>query len=295
MKLLSLTSYLTFIWGLLFSICLTPVESLRPNNDAIFSGRRPGRTHCLSSAQRSALASQVATAALAPSAASLAVRMVAGPIGWAALGSVQAWCSPRCTIHSRIWPPSNRRRLPDRQLDLFVQWADLHHSESQHRGKSAPAPVCPGGLMFGYLGGPTPGMTSAGPSNWWCPPSPAQQATGTPSASDIQQYLLAQSPSSPDAIEQHTSPVGTTGTTQPADNTTSQPVSRPDADDGKTEARTSRGYRGGRQCAASGQHPTAEYATADHPTTTTTTQNPDGSTTQQRRNPGDHLLFRGIS
>jgi hypothetical protein len=32
------------------------------------------------------LANQVATAALAPSAASMAVRMVAGPVGWAALG-----------------------------------------------------------------------------------------------------------------------------------------------------------------------------------------------------------------
>ncbi|MBK9112482.1 MAG: hypothetical protein IPM88_12605 [Nitrospira sp.] len=86
MKLLSLTSYLTFIWRLLFSICLTPGESLGQTATQYSRVVAQAERIAYLAAQRSALASQVAAAALAPSAASLAVRMVAGPVGWAALG-----------------------------------------------------------------------------------------------------------------------------------------------------------------------------------------------------------------
>ena len=86
MKLLSLTSYLTFIWRLLFSICLTPGESLGQTATQYSRVVAQAERIAYLAAQRSALASQVAAAALAPSATSLAVRMVAGPVGWAALG-----------------------------------------------------------------------------------------------------------------------------------------------------------------------------------------------------------------
>jgi hypothetical protein len=73
------------IWGLFVSFCLTPGESShKPPRSIRGWWLRPNIAYL--AAQRSALANQVATAALAPSAASMAVRMVAGPVGWAALG-----------------------------------------------------------------------------------------------------------------------------------------------------------------------------------------------------------------
>ena len=86
MKLLSLTSYLTVIWGLLVSFCLAPAESLGQTATQYSRVVAQAERIAYLAAQRSTLASQVATAALAPSATSMAVRMVAGPVGWAALG-----------------------------------------------------------------------------------------------------------------------------------------------------------------------------------------------------------------
>jgi hypothetical protein len=85
-KLLSLTSYLTVIWGLLVSFCLAPGESLGQTATQYSRVVAQAERIAYLAAQRSTLASQVATAALAPSATSMAVRMVAGPVGWAALG-----------------------------------------------------------------------------------------------------------------------------------------------------------------------------------------------------------------
>ncbi len=86
MKLLSLTMYLSLIWGLLVSFCLAPGESFAQTATQYSRVVAQAERIAYLAAQRSALASQVATAALAPSAASMAVRMVAGPVGWAALG-----------------------------------------------------------------------------------------------------------------------------------------------------------------------------------------------------------------
>ncbi len=86
MKLLSLTSYLSLIWGLLVSFCLAPGESLAQTATQYSRVVAQAERIAYLAAQRSALAGQVASAAVAPSAASVAVRMVAGPVGWAALG-----------------------------------------------------------------------------------------------------------------------------------------------------------------------------------------------------------------
>jgi hypothetical protein len=85
-KLLSLSSYLMLIWGLLISFCLAPAESLAQTATQYSRVVAQAERIAYLAAQRSALANQVASAALAPSAASMAVRMVAGPVGWAALG-----------------------------------------------------------------------------------------------------------------------------------------------------------------------------------------------------------------
>jgi hypothetical protein len=47
-KLLSLMTYLGFVWALFVSLLPCAGRILRPNRDAVFEGRRPSRTHCLS-------------------------------------------------------------------------------------------------------------------------------------------------------------------------------------------------------------------------------------------------------
>ncbi len=283
MKLLSLTSYLTFIWRLLFSICLTPGESLGQTATQYSRVVAQAERIAYLAAQRSALASQVAAAALAPSATSLAVRMVAGPVGWAALG-----VSAGLVLAQMYYSQPDLVAIKQTASPPTGNWTYSYNGQTytipNHNiaGSPTPAAICPGGLMFGYLGSPTPGMTSAGPTNWWCPPSPAQQTTGTPTSTDIQQYLLGQSPTDPNAIEQHTIPVGTTGTTQPADNTVSQPVS-------PTEMPTTvkpKPIPAGDIVVADNVPPPASTPQQNTQqqtttTTTTTTQNPDGSTTEQ--------------
>ena len=86
MKLLSLTSYLSLTWALFVSFCLAPGEAFSQTATQYSRVVAQAERIAYLAAQRSVLANQVATAALAPSAASMAVRMVAGPIGWAALG-----------------------------------------------------------------------------------------------------------------------------------------------------------------------------------------------------------------
>src|SRR5512132_3044789 len=86
MKLLTLTSYLTLIWALFVSFCLAPAESLALETSQYARVVAQAERIAYLAAQRSALASQVSAAALAPSASSFAIRLVAGPVGWAALG-----------------------------------------------------------------------------------------------------------------------------------------------------------------------------------------------------------------
>src|SRR5688500_11352197 len=86
MKLFALTSYLVPVWLLFVSFCLAPGESLALETTQYARVVAQAERIAYLAAQRSALASQVAAAAVAPSATSFAVRLVAGPVGWAALG-----------------------------------------------------------------------------------------------------------------------------------------------------------------------------------------------------------------
>ena len=153
---------------------------------------------------------------------------------------------------------------------------------TQYVGSPTTALNCPGGKMYGFPGSPPPGMSPAGPGNWWCPPAPAQQGIAPPTQASAQQYLLDQSLTAPLSIEQHTTPIGTTGTTQPADTTVSQPV-------GPIEMPTtvkSKPVPAGDIIVVDSVAPppsTPQQNTQQQTTTTTTTatQNPDGSTTKQ--------------
>jgi hypothetical protein len=283
MKFFTLTSYLMLIWALFVSFCLAPRESLALETTQYARVVAQAERIAYVAAQRSALASQVAVAAVAPSATSFAVRMVAGPVGWAALGVsaglvlAQLYYSQPdlAAVKTAASPPTGTYTYTFNGQTYTVP-------TNQFVGSPAAAPNCPHGQMFGFPGTPPPGMTSAGPSNWWCPPSPAQPGTGTPTQTDIQNYLQGQSPTAPNSLEQHTRPVGTSGTIQPADNTVSQPVAPAEmpttVKPKPIPAGDSIVVDNVPPPANTPQQQTQQQTTT---TTTTTTQNPDGSTTQQ--------------
>ncbi|MBX3370646.1 MAG: hypothetical protein KF793_09670 [Nitrospira sp.] len=83
MRRLALTVYLSAVWALLYLFCITPERALAVQYSRVMA--RSAQLVVLQ-ANRNAVISAVASTALAPSPASVAIRMVAGPVGWAALG-----------------------------------------------------------------------------------------------------------------------------------------------------------------------------------------------------------------
>jgi hypothetical protein len=282
-KFLSLMTYLGFVWALVVSLCVAPGESFGQTTTQYSRVVAQAERIAYLAAQRSALASQVATAALAPSATSLAVRMIAGPVGWAALGvsaglvlAQMYYSQPDlAAIKTAASPPTGTYTYTYNGQTYTIP-------TNQFAGSPAATSNCPGGQMYGFPEVPPPGMTPAGPGNWWCPPAPAQPGLGTPTQEGVQQYLLDQAPTAPHSIEQHTHPVGTTGTTQPADNTVSQPVSPTEMPTTVKPKPVPAGdiivVDSVAPPASTPQQNTQQQTTT---TTTTTTQNPDGSTTKQ--------------
>jgi hypothetical protein len=130
---------------------------------------------------------------------------------------------------------------------------------------------------------PAPGMYSPlFNTQDFCPPSPATAGGGAPSQQDVQDYLLGLPPTDPNALEQHTSPVGLGRTAQPADSTVAQPVSPTDM---PTTVKQKPIPAGDALVTDNVPPPpgTQQQTTQQQQTTTTTTttQNPDGSTTTQ--------------
>jgi hypothetical protein len=198
----------------------------------------------------------------------MAVRMVAGPVGWAALG-----VSAGLVLAQMYYSQPDLAAIKQAASPPTGNWTYSYNGQTytipNHNiaGSPTPAAICPGGLMFGYLGSPTPGMTSAGPTNWWCPPSPAQQTTGhrpechrTTYESRLAPLARRSRPIPPSRSQSRPTEMPTTVKPKPvpagdivvADNVP-PPASTP-------------------------QQNTQQQTTT---TTTTTTQNPDGSTTQQ--------------
>ena len=165
-KFLSLMTYLGFVWALFVSLCLAPGESLGQTTTQYSRVVAQAERIAYLAAQRSALASQVATAVLAPSATSMAVRMVAGPVGWAALG-----VSAGLVLAQMYYSQPDLTTIKQAASPPTGNWTYSYNGQTyiipNHNiaGSPTPAAICPGGLMFGYLGSPTPGMTSAGPTN----------------------------------------------------------------------------------------------------------------------------------
>jgi hypothetical protein len=205
---------------------------------------------------------QVATAALAPSAASMAVRMVAGPVGWAALGvsaglvlaqmyysqsdlsavktaasTPGGWQVTSTNAGVQTFPgfgtntPGNPA-YPNATIQFSATNVPLCavDTEYQHDWVVGPFQSLSTAVFFTgnfFVNGPAVG----GYSLYVChrkgipgSTSPIQDALIPPTQQQVANFVGGLPASDPKSVEAHTNPVGTTGTTQPADTTISQAV-----------------------------------------------------------------------
>ncbi|MCI1280135.1 MAG: hypothetical protein LKG23_14250 [Nitrospira sp.] len=320
MKFLSLMTYLGFVWALFVSLCLVPGESLGQTATQYSRVVAQAERIAYLAAQRSALASQVATAALAPSTASMAVRMVAGPVGWAALGvsaglvlaqmyysqsdlsAVKAaastpggWQVTTTNAGVQTFPglgtsTSGNAAYPFASIQFSAIDVPLCAIDAEYRHDWVVGPFqsvstavyFPGNF---FVNGPAVG----GQNLYVChrvgipgSPPPLQDGAIAPTQQQVADYVTSLPASDPKSIDAHTNPVGTTGSIQPADTTISQAVT-------PTEMPTTvkpKPVPAGDIVVADNVPPpasTPQQTTQQQTTTTTTTttQNPDGSTTQQ--------------
>jgi hypothetical protein len=238
---LKLTSYVVLVWLLFISFCLAPTEALALDTTQYARVVAQAERIAYLAAQRSSFAAKVAAAAVAPSPASMAVRLVAGPVGWAALGvsaglviaslyysasdlqSVKQSASGGASSYSipgyTLFPIVAGGNCPSPIGGCTNKWARIHTNNYCDLNLYTPSPV-PAGWIFGgwETCGERSNMLVVGGTN-------LQTTPVEPTAQQVQQYVQALPPSNPQSIESHSAPVGEGQTAPSADTVESQPVS----------------------------------------------------------------------
>ena len=243
MRILALGSYLTFIWLIFGSLCLAPMDALALQTTQYARVVAEAERIAYLAAQKGSLAAKVATAAVAANPASTAIRLVAGPLGWAALGvsaglviaqisyspsdlqSIKQAASPG-TIYSiqgyTLFPVVDGGACPSPVGGCTGQWAKIQTNKYCDLGLYNPSPV-PAGWNFGgwvACGPPSFLIVTGGPGFQ----TTAQEATQT----QVQQYVATLPASDPKSIETHSAPFGQGQTPSGADSVETQPVSPTD-------------------------------------------------------------------
>lgn len=250
-------------------------------------------------AQRAVLTATIASVVTAPTAASLAVRMATGPVGWTLLG-----LSASLTVAQMVYSSAKVQAIKD----ATAHPAGYGYTVNGVTTAFAPTEAAPDGVDIpghpGYhcqyasiKGLPnviTPPKGAAGLSLlpwyqfsdgwWWCAGGPGQvthTAAGPATLQDVQTYVNALPATDPKSIEANTQPVGQGVAVTPGENVTTLPVSptdivptvKPAAQVGPTDAVIDPN-------APPPPGPqTVTTPTNTTTTTTTTMAHPDGSTT----------------
>ena len=297
MKILALGGYLTFVWLIFGAFCLMPMEALALQTTPYARVVAEAERIAYLAAQKSSLAAKVATAAVVANPASTAIRFVAGPLGWAALGvsaglviaqiyyspsdlqTIKQAASPGTTYSIQgytLFPVVDGGTCPSPVGGCTGQWAKIQTNKYCDLGLYNPSPV-PAGWNFGgwvACGPPSFLIVTGGPGFQ----TTAQEAT----QAQVQQYVESLPAGDPQSIEFHDSPVGQGATPQGADSVETQPVAPTEMPTQVKQKPVPSGDSivadnvpppSGTQQQTTGQQQTT--------TTTTTTQNPDGSTTTQ--------------
>ena len=266
------------------------------------------------SAQRSATLASVAPLISGASAGSVAVRLVAGSVGWPALGIVAGmtlamlyYNSTQVSALKAAAAPPGPWTIPGATISGF------------HTTVSAPCPGCgstydqmirvvgtsPAGSSGCVVSVPTlvPGWTGWGsmfvgdPFDGGCssyhyadsPASKATQAAGAPATSQqLHDYVTGLPATDPNSVESNTVPVGSQVAPTPADATAAIPVPStglatsvvpaPSVSPTDVVVNPNATPPAGTETT----HQTTQTTTGTATTTTTTTTNPDGSVTETR-------------
>jgi hypothetical protein len=297
MKEFALTSYSVLVYLLFASFCLAPADAVALQSAQYARVVAQAERIAYLAAQRPTMAAKVAAAAVAPSPASMAVRLVAGPVGWAALGVAAGFIiadlyyssSDLQTVKQAAAPPGGFS-IPGYSLFPVVaggncpspiggctgQWARIHTNGYCDLSAYAAWPVPAGWAFDGWeTCGDGSDMIVANGTNLTTSSSP-------PTQQQVQDYLVSLPASDPKSIESHSGPVGDGQSPRPADAIESQAVSPQEL---PTQVKPKPVPAGDAIVvdnvpppSGSTQQTTSSQQTT---TTTTTTQNPDGSTTQQ--------------
>jgi hypothetical protein len=241
-------------------------------------------------ANRAALISTVASAAVAVSPASVAVRLVTGPVGWAALG-----VSVALTLAQMYYSTADLQTIktaaspvPSGAATTYTfNGTNYAMPTNQFVGSPVTNPPCTGsgGKMYGWPGGSAayPGWTPSGVSDWYCGPTVPFTPIQAPTPQQVADYLTGLPANNPNAPESHVTPVGQGAPVTPADNVTTNPVTpsqiAPTVKPAAQVTPTDTVIDPNAPAPAGAQSPVP--ATQTTTTTTTTTTNPDGSTTRQ--------------
>ncbi|CAI4030248.1 hypothetical protein DNFV4_00676 [Nitrospira tepida] len=306
MKILALGTYLTGIWLLLGAFCLAPMEALALQTTQYARVVAQAERIAYLAAKKSDLAAKVATAAVAATPTSTAIRLVAGPLGWAALGVsaglviAQIYYSPSDlqTIKQAATPAGSWTiTLPT--TGPFVVPGPAYNSQQATVSQTIVFPCLGDGNIYDWMVGPYPdlsqsfyqgppvGAVRVGSNGYYACHFAGQAGTveanpGTPTEAGIQQYVASLPASDPQSVESHSTGVGVGQTPQSADTVESQPVSPTEMPTQVKQKPVPAGDSvvadnvpppSGTQQQTTGQQQTT--------TTTTTTENPDGSTTTQ--------------
>jgi hypothetical protein len=241
-------------------------------------------------ANRAALISTVASAAAVVSPASVAVRLVTGPVGWAALG-----VSVALTLAQMYYSTADLQAVKTAASPVPSGAATTYTFNgnnyamptNQFVGSPVTNPVCTGsgGKMYGWPGGSGayPGWTPSGIGDWYCGPTVPFTPAQAPTPQQVADYLTGLPANSPNAPESHVTPVGQGAPVTPADNITTNPVTpsqiTPTVKPAAQVTPTDTVIDPNAPAPAGAQPPVPAAQTTT--TTTTTTTNPDGSTTTQ--------------
>jgi len=268
-------------------------------------------------ANRAAIIASLAPVVAAPTAASIAVRLATGPVGWAALGvsaaltlaqmyyssadvaAIKTAASPAgytatvsggtVAFPNASYPEATVQTTALTQCNssdpsFLHDWSIGPFQNTQQFFYQGPSFV---GVFLIF--GPAIGTAGYYACHRTGQPGTLTQTSGSPTQAQVTSYLTALAPSHPNSPESHTTPVGQGASVTPADNVVTSPVSPTEmvpTVKPATAVLPTDAVIDPNAPPPTGPQPVTT-PTTETTTTTTTTTNPDGSvTTESTEEPG---------
>ena len=307
-KVLTTCVYVLLTEMIAMYLVVNPVYAFNVANSTTGYVRVASQTSQLAyiAVQRASLISTLAPVITAPTAASVAIRLVTGPVGWTTLGVAAA-----ITLAQMYYTAGEIQSIKDATHQVGG-WGYTHNgvttqfAQNQIAVNNADIPGHPGNHCNGdsIRGEPnvfTPPQGITGVTLhpffkfhdgwWWCPNvygSVSALPAGPATIAQVQAYLNNLPSSDPKSIESNTQSVGQDQTATPADNVTTiqvTPTEIPTTVKPATQVTGTDSVVDPNATAPAGPQP-AVPSTQTTTTTTTTTTNPDGSVTQHEDSTG---------